>query len=79
MINRVRKHCSLSFESFLEVEKKGIFCEVAEGCVSKRIRDYWLLMMVCRERNAFKSLKHIMSFKFKSFELDNERVPKIEQ
>ena len=50
MINRLRKHCGLSFESVL-VEKKGIVGEAAKGCVSKRIRDYWLLMMV-RERNA---------------------------
>ena len=50
MINRVRKHCDLSFESVL-VEKKGIVGEATKGCVSKRIRDYWLLMMV-RERNA---------------------------
>ena len=27
----------------------------------------------------FKSLKHITSFNFKSFELANERVPEIEQ
>ena len=27
----------------------------------------------------FKSLKHITTFKFKSFELANERVPEIEQ
>ena len=52
MINRVRKHCDLSFESVLEVEKKGIDGEAPKGCVRKRIRDYWLLMMVCRERNA---------------------------
>ena len=29
MINRVRKHCGLSFESVLEVEKKGIVGEAA--------------------------------------------------
>ena len=52
MINRVRKHCDLSFESVREVEKKGIVGEAPKGCVRKRIRDYWLLMMVCRERNA---------------------------
>ena len=50
MINRVLKHCGLSFESVL-VEKKGIVGEAAKGCGSKGICDYWLLMMV-RERNA---------------------------
>ena len=47
-----KSEVDLSFESVLEVEKKGIVGEAPKGCVRKRMRDYWLLMMVCRERNA---------------------------
>ena len=47
MINRVQKNCGLSFDFVLEVEKKELLVRPL-----KRIRDYWLLMMVCRERNA---------------------------
>ena len=47
MINRVQKNCGLSFDFVLEVEKKELLVRPL-----KRIRDYWLLMMVCRERDA---------------------------
>ena len=69
------KNCGLSFDFVLEVEKKELSVRPL-----KMIRDYWLLMMVYREKNAvkFKSFKHITSVTFKSFELANERVPEIE-
>ena len=47
MINRVRTNCGLSFDFVLEVEKKELSVRPL-----KMIRDYWLLMMVYREKNA---------------------------
>ena len=45
--SRVRKNCGLSFDFVLEVEKKEFVVRPL-----KRILDYRLLMMVCKERNA---------------------------
>ena len=47
MINRVRTNCGLSFDFVLEVEKKELSVRPL-----KTIRDYWLLMMVYRGKNA---------------------------
>ena len=47
MINRVQKNCGLSFDFVLEVEKKELSVRPL-----KRIGDFWLLIMVYRERNA---------------------------
>ena len=48
MINRVQKNCGLSFDFVLEVEKKELSVRPL-----KMIRDYWLLMMVYREKTLF--------------------------
>ena len=47
MISRVGKNRRLSFDFVLEVEKKEFLVRPL-----KMILDYWLLMMVCKERNA---------------------------
>ena len=47
MMSRVRKNCGFSFDFVLEVEKKEFLVRPL-----KRILDYRLLMMVCKERNA---------------------------
>ena len=47
MISRVRKNCGLRFDFVHEVEKKELSVRPL-----KMIRDYWLLMMVYREKNA---------------------------
>ena len=47
MMSRVRKNCGFGFDFVLEVEKKEFLVRPL-----KRILDYRLLMMVCKERNA---------------------------
>ena len=51
-INRVRKNCCLRFDFVLEVEKKELSVRPL-----KMIRDYWLLMMVYREKKTLFNLK----------------------
>ena len=52
MINRVRKNCGLRFDFVLEVEKKELSVRPL-----KMIRDYWLLMIVYREKKTLFNLK----------------------
>ena len=52
MISRVRKNCGLRFDFVLEVEKKELSLRPL-----KMIRDYWLLVMVYREKKTLFNLK----------------------